>query len=92
MKLEKVKRDKDVKSRGGDTNTMVCIVLQATRNENDRRSWPLHKVKRIAPAKGEVDPEQFTITFSSGADEVLFSTERERFMTEIAIEMENLTT
>ena len=68
----------------------MCIILQATRNESDRRIIPLDEVESATPV-GE-DFEQFDIQIGPSDRESipLFSRERDRILTEIAVERDRL--
>lgn len=67
----------------------MSIVLQATRNESDRRVIHLFEVLNAWPTQETIDAEQFTIESKAGTF-VLYSSERDRIMSEIAIEREQL--
>lgn len=75
--------DQDSVRRGGSESAQ--IVLESTRDDSDRTPIPLIDVTDVIAAPEQDDPEQFRIV-TTNTEYVLYSRQRDRILTEIAIE------
>lgn len=85
-----IKTDAQSQSLSSESVPVISIILESTRNQSDRRVLPLRAVKSARPIQEGDETEKFSIITVADEELVLHSRERDRILTEIAIEKDRL--